>query len=531
MRRFFLLLFWLWNADALQAAITIDDIASKPSSRARDFLIWEFLRQKGVDEKSAKAAFALVKNKNNIRLKRAYAKIVDDEVRKELQCKKRKDLLDIVDDKCLQVAFSLYKTINYSRFQRDQLLLHDLTPKQKILLSLQNEPYSFASYRYYEPKMVIVYLKSIPKKTLQKQLDQKLDADTMEFLQSAPNFGSFVQLVVTDYRLKNLQHSLLQTNGKKLDASTNFFLGLNALRCHDKKKALEFLKLARKKARYPIPRDKADFWLYLTTKDRSYLQTLLLSMSINIYTLYAHEKMHVSVENYFTKLVTNKKKSKYDLKDPFDWLAILEDIHKTNPSKLFDLVKRYQNYDLLPVQRFVLERAYDFKMHGYIMPYDKELRRLGIEDKALVYAIMRQESNYIPSGISRSFALGLMQLMPFLVDHIAKKRHEKLRSYSEMFKPEKNLRYAWIHLQWLKRVLHDNPLFIAYAYNGGYGFFKRYKNSKRFGKGEYEPYMSMEMMRNSESREYAKRVLANYVMYKKIYHDDFSLISFFETLK
>ena len=531
MRRLFLLLFWLWSAGTLQAVITIDEIASKPSSRARDFLIWEFLRQKGVDERSAKAAFALVKEKNNYKIKTAYAKIVDDDIRKEIECKKRKDLLAIKDQKCLQAAFSLSKTLSYSRFERDQLQLLGLTSKQKRLLKLQNEPYSFKRYLYYNPKTVIEYLNRIPIKTFETKLDKPLGAQSLKFLQSAPNFGSFVRLVATNYRLEALQRSLLRVEGDKLDERTNFFLALNALRHHDKKRAIAFLKLARKKAAYPIARDKADFWLYLVTKQRSYLETLLLSMSINIYTLYAHEKMDVEVENYFTKLVTTKQKSKYNLQNPFDWLAILQEIHQTNRAKLFDLLKRYRNYDLLPVQRFVLERAYDFKMHGYIMPYDKELKNIGIDDKSLLYALMRQESNYIPSGLSRSFALGLMQLMPFLVDHIAKKEHEKIVSYSEMFDPEKNLRYAWIHLRWLKRVLHDNPLFIAYAYNGGYGFFKRYKNSGRFGKGAYEPFLSMELMRNSETREYGKRVLANFVMYKKIYREPFSLIGFFESLK
>ncbi len=531
MARFSLLFLWLWSITVLHAAVTIEEIASKPSSRARDFLIWEFLRQKGVSQASAKAAFALVKNKSNYKLKKAYAKIVDDEIRKELLCSKRKDLLNIMDEKCLQAAFSIHKTIRYSRFQRDQLLIEGLTSQQKTLLKLQNEPYSFNRYIYYDPKMVINYIMSVSKKTVERKLDQKLDTKSLVFLQSAPNFGSFVQLVVTDYNLKKLQHSLINADGKKLDAATNFFLALNALRHHNKRRAVLFLQLARQKAHYPIPRDKADFWLYMTTKDRSYLETLLLSMSINIYTLYAHEKLSVDTENYFTKLITTKQKSKYDLQNPFDWFAILENIRKTNKEKLFDLVKRYQNFDLLPVQRFVLERAYDFKMHGYIMPYEREMKQLGIEDKALMYAIMRQESNYIPSGLSRSFALGLMQLMPFLVDHIAKRKGDKIESYSEMFHPLKNLEYAWTHLRWLKKVLNDNPLFIAYAYNGGYGFFKRYKSSGRFGKGKYEPFLSMELMHNAESREYAKRVLSNYAMYKKIYKEPFSLVSFFEKLK
>ena len=515
----------------LQAAITLSQIESKPTSRARDFLIWEFLRQQDVDKESAKKAFALVKEKSNLKLKKAYAKIVDDDVRKELVCKKRKDLLTIEDQNCLRAAFSLYKTLHYSRFQRDELIARGLDTKQITLLALQNEPYSFKYYQTYDPKLVIDYISSIPKQTLRSKLNETLSSKNLKFLLSASNFGSFVSLVVTDYELENLQRSLLNLDGKKLNAYTDFLLGLNALRHNDRKNAVKFLKLAQTKAKHPRERDKADFWLYLTTKDRSYLETLLLSMSINIYTLYAHEKMGVDVENYFSEMKVSDEVSSYDLRDPFDWLQILQEIKSTNKTKLFELIDRYRYKDLLPVQRYVTERAFDFKMHGYIMPYERYLQERSKSEKALIYSIMRRESNYIPGALSHSYALGLMQLMPFLVDHIAKKQDEKIERYSEMFEPEKNLKYAWIHLRWLKKVLDDNPLYIAYAYNGGYGFFTRYKKSGRFGKGEFEPFMSMEMMRNSESREYAKRVLANYVMYKKIYKEPFSLVTFLQTLK
>ena len=69
------------------------------------------------------------------------------------------------------------------------------------------------------------------------------------------------------------------------------------------------------------------------------------------------------------------------------------------------------------------------------------------------------------------------------------------------------------HIAWLQyRVYH--PLFIAYAYNGGIGFTKRYLLSGMFNPGPYEPFLSMELMRTTETREYGKIVLTNYVIYK-----------------
>ena len=99
-----------------------------------------------------------------------------------------------------------------------------------------------------------------------------------------------------------------------------------------------------------------------------------------------------------------------------------------------------------------------------------------------------------------------------------------------MFKPEVNIKYAIRHLEWMKKSLY-HPLFMAYAYNGGMGFLRKHLKQGAFSIGAYEPFLSMELMSNSQSREYGKKVLANYVMYKKILGEDVSIIHLFQTLK
>jgi len=196
---------------------------------------------------------------------------------------------------------------------------------------------------------------------------------------------------------------------------------------------------------------------------------------------------------------------------------------------VFDLASSYNQKEMIPVQSFIIQKAYKFKMHGYIMPYNEYLENLTNDDKALVYAIMRQESHLIPSALSRSYALGLMQLMPFLVDAIGKQCNENV-CYNDMFKPEKNIDYALKHLKWMKKSIY-HPLFIAYAYNGGMGFLRRFLEKGKFTHEKYEPFLSMELMSNTQSREYGKKVLANYVMYKKILGEKVSIVYLFDTLK
>ena len=97
------------------------------------------------------------------------------------------------------------------------------------------------------------------------------------------------------------------------------------------------------------------------------------------------------------------------------------------------------------------------------------LKDLDIYKQVLIYSLARQESQFIPSAISFSSAQGIMQIMPFLSLDIAKKLNEDYNIY-EQFVPKTNIRYGSFHLDTLMRQFDNNPLFIAYAYNGGAGY-------------------------------------------------------------
>ena len=64
------------------------------------------------------------------------------------------------------------------------------------------------------------------------------------------------------------------------------------------------------------------------------------------------------------------------------------------------------------------------------------MRKFSKERQALIYAIARQESRFVPASVSRSFALGMMQFMPFLIRHVAKEKGQRI-DYDDIFKPEK----------------------------------------------------------------------------------------------
>ena len=292
---------------------------------------------------------------------------------------------------------------------------------------------------------------------------------------------------------------------------------------------MEFFALSKEKATRRINIDKNGFWQYQVSKDKVYLKELLKSKDINIYTLYARELLKADTTNYFYKVHLDKSHSQTNLNNPFHWDEIHKEIKQTPQEELFLLANKYNQKNMIPAQAYILQKANKYKVHAYMMPYNNYLNGTSNEDKAIIYALMRQESQLIPAALSHSFAQGLMQMMPFVTNAISKEIRNPIESLNEMFEPKTNLRYARHHLRWMKRSLY-HPLFIAYAYNGGIGFFKSYLLNNKFLKGKYEPFLSMEMMSNSESREYGKKVLANYVIYKKILGEKVSIVDLFDSL-
>ncbi len=532
-RYIFILSIFLLSANSMsfrkadKGDITLKYISSKPEGRAKNFLIWQYL-QKDITPTQADKAYKQVLGNNS----KIYNLYVKKTKRKDIlykqKCKRRDDLLDIKDYKCFKEAYTISKALKFNKQDRKKIVKKLKKKKSKEILKLFNEPYSLNSYKKYSADAVLSFFNrswSFRRKNLNIELDKEL----LDKLSTSWRISKFVKNIVNDDKVDKLQKSLLKLKGDKLNSQTNFFLALNHIKHHQEKRSLKFFELSYKKAKHTINKDKNLFWLYKVTNKQKYLNKLLSSKDINIYTLYANELVGKIPTNYFTKVSTGFFNSSKTIYDPFVWEAIRKQIKKTPKDKLFKLANEYSQDNMIPIKTLILEKAYKYKVHGYIMPYNKYLKNLSLDDKALVYALMRQESNFIPSALSRSFALGLMQLMPFLVDALEKQHKEDI-NYNDMFIPKNNIKYALKHIKWMQKSLY-HPLFVAYAYNGGMGFLKKHLlSNNRFNDGKYEPFLSLELMANTQSREYGKKVLANYVMYKKILGEKISIINLFDNL-
>ncbi len=202
----------------------------------------------------------------------------------------------------------------------------------------------------------------------------------------------------------------------------------------------------------------------------------------------------------------------FDTTIPFKWLKVLKDSKKMDDKKLIEYRKLFTTKETLGHLAFVNERYYNYRNSYYITPYSEHLDNLSKDKQSLIYAIARQESRFIPTSISSAYAMGVMQIMPFLSKAIAKQLKEDY-DIDDQLNPKINLKYASHHLKFLEKRL-DHPLFVAYAYNGGIGFMRRILKTKLFKKGKYEPYLSMELLPYDETKKYGKKVLANYFIYQ-----------------
>ena len=138
-------------------------------------------------------------------------------------------------------------------------------------------------------------------------------------------------------------------------------------------------------------------------------------------------------------------------------------------------------------------------------------------DKALVYAIVRQESRFNPLALSRAGAVGLMQLMPEAAARAA--GDDKLRrDMSPLLDPSFNLRVGQDYLSWLmERGVGYDLLRTVAAYNGGPGMLQ--KTTRMVG-ADADTLLIIECLPALETRNYVEKVMAAYWTYRKMFGQD-----------
>jgi len=502
---FFILFTLTLYSDALNPSFK--EIEVMPSSYSKDYYIWRLLQEKETTKEEALRAYKWTKRKN-AKLHKAIRKKLGYIPENKKSIKKSKDSKNFIiypstagkkRSHSLKKIRRLYKKIKKQGKYSD--VLQVFTAKSP-----------FKELKKFPAKTQTYILNRVGTKYLKKYFNHPFSKKQLKQLIEEKQFNTTIFKIVTTHSLQKAKKSLIFNFGtNELNFESNFLLAMNAIEFKKTDHAINFLSIARTKTKRQSKYDQVDFWLYLLTGYNGFLEKLVKSSQVNIYTLKARDILNKPYPKVVTPILKDKKIKDFNISNPIDWEKI-KIAMKKNPTKLHKLAQKYKSAETLGIYTYIKEKATKYTVPYYPMPYLDAMTEFNSQRKAILYAIAKQESHFVPASVSTSYALGMMQIMPFLIKHLSKERNEKM-DLNKIFDPRVAISYANQHMDYLTSWLY-HPLFVAYAYNGGIGFTKRRLRSKHlFKKGKYEPYLSIELIDYKESREYGKKVLANYVIY------------------
>ena len=161
----------------------------------------------------------------------------------------------------------------------------------------------------------------------------------------------------------------------------------------------------------------------------------------------------------------------------------------------------YRNQDNVP-----LAAQYPIMRWQYPGPYQV--------DKALLHAVIRQESKFNPKAGNPSGASGLMQLLPSTARGVMGSRtYDNAGGQQALYNPEFNLRAGqkYVHELFKTHVPNRNLFDLLIAWNAGPGNLKRWRRNL---KSINDPLLFIETIPVAETRAFVERVMTNYWMYQ-----------------
>lgn len=161
---------------------------------------------------------------------------------------------------------------------------------------------------------------------------------------------------------------------------------------------------------------------------------------------------------------------------------------------------------VIGVKNIGTKLMYPIKYENYIEKYAKEEE---IEEE-LIYAIIKNESNFKPDAISNKNALGLMQLMENTAYEVEKEFKMDLDK-NQILEPENNIKLGTRYLSNLIKKYNSTELALA-AYNAGSGNVDKWIKDGVLK----EDGSDIENIPFKETNNYIRRILRDYKIYKKL---------------
>ncbi|WP_132250824.1 lytic transglycosylase domain-containing protein [Methylobacterium segetis] len=194
----------------------------------------------------------------------------------------------------------------------------------------------------------------------------------------------------------------------------------------------------------------------------------------------------------------------------------------TDPSELQalgDLATEFKDARaLVAIGKLAVQRGLPLDAHAYPtigIPAFEAFSAVPLVERAMVYAIARQESQFDPRAQSGVGARGLMQMMPATAQRTAKRVSTSYDQDRLTSDPAYNARLGQAHLGELMEDWRGSYILAFASYNAGGGNVKKWIDA--YGdprKGQVDAIDWVERIPFTETRNYVQRVMENLQVYR-----------------
>ena len=292
-------------------------------------------------------------------------------------------------------------------------------------------------------------------------------------------------------------------------ARASYWLGLTAEKSGDTKNAIAWYKIASK---YPI-----FFYGQLAIHKRRMIDPidakgdiiLPKDPSITGRDLYKISKMRAAQMAYLLNILGDKDEAT----EIFEWI-ILNSNSKGQIAVIMKLVNEFKNRQMdAKLSRVAAKKNVFFIKDKFQIV--KEIKN----DKyaPLVHAIIKQESGFAPTAVSRVGALGFMQLMPATAKLVAREMKIPYNRRKLARNIKYNVKLGSFYIAKLIERFDGSEMLAIASYNAGPNATKRWIN-EFYDPREEEDIDKVvdwiELITYSETRNYVQRITENLIVYK-----------------
>ena len=130
-------------------------------------------------------------------------------------------------------------------------------------------------------------------------------------------------------------------------------------------------------------------------------------------------------------------------------------------------------------------------------------------DSALIYSVIKAESNFDKNSVSKKGAIGLMQIMPSTAIFIAQQLNLENFDIKDLYLPQTNIEFGTYYLSYLYSKFNSLNAVVC-SYNAGETVVKKWLNDKNYS----TDLQSLKTVPYAETSKYLKKVTFFYKIYQ-----------------